>query len=131
MIYKRPLFWEIFSLSIITSFLHYSALVLSLYYTVSWFDIMMHFIGGALIGLIFILIFYIYEWKPFQKNNKATVFIVTLGGVLIVGLAWELWELFVGFTDITTDLPDTLLDIIMDLLGGSMAFLYAKKYLWQ
>ena len=131
MIYKKPLFWEIASLSIIVSFLHYSALVLSLYYTVSWFDIMMHFIGGSLIGLLFIFILYIYEWKPFQKNNKATVFIVTLGGVLIVGLAWELWELFVGFTDITTDFPDTLLDIIMDLLGGSMAFLYAKKYLWQ
>lgn len=131
MIYRRPLFWEIFSLSIIISFLHYSALVLFLYWTVSWFDSMMHFLGGLLIGLIISFIFYIYEWEAFPKNNKVQVLIITLGGVLVIGLTWELWELFVGFTDIVKDQTDTLLDIIMDLIGGGMAFLYAKKYLWQ
>lgn len=131
MIYKKPLFWEIVTLSVIVALLHKAALSFYLYYTISWFDIVMHFLGGGLIGLIILFSLYIYEWEPFHKNHKINVFIVAVGGVLIVGLVWELWELFVGFTDIVKDGPDTLLDIIMDLLGASMAFMYAKKYLWQ
>lgn len=51
--------------------------------------------------------------------------------VLIVGLAWELWEIFVGFTDIIDDRIDTIVDLIMDFIGGYLAFIYARKLLWK
>jgi len=44
--------------------------------------------------------------------------------VVAIGLSWELWELFVGFTDVLSDRTDTIIDLIMDLIGGTSAIIY-------
>lgn len=128
---KKPLIWEILALSVVVAVLHKIALVLFLYWTVSWFDILMHFLGGLLIGLISIFIFFILRFVSIPKNHILNVFIITVGSVLIVGLVWELWEVFVGLTNVLKDQVDTAIDIVMDLIGASAAFLYAKKKIWQ
>lgn len=148
MFFKRPLLKEIFILSIIIAFLHKVALTFYFYWTISWFDIVMHFLGGLLMGLIALFIFitlkFIYISNNISDNNsssdsnnnfnhnneaylfrnKLNAFIITFGFVLIIGLAWELWELFSGLTNALEDKVDTIIDLIIDMIGAGVALWY-------
>lgn len=128
--FKRPLIKEIFISTILISFFHWAALKFYFYWTIEWFDIFMHVFGGFLIGLIavFLLLRFLSEEV---RNNLKISFLLMISFVLIVGLAWELWEIFVGFTDIIDDRIDTIVDLIMDFIGGYLAFIYARKLLWK
>lgn len=118
---------EIIGLGILISLLNYLAIQLFLYWTTDWFDILMHFLGGLLIGLIVISV--IKRFAEGDNLNKNLLYLSVILGVLVVGLGWELWEIFVGFTDVITDQTDTILDLIMDLIGSIGAvFYYYFKY---
>ena len=127
---RKPLFKEIILLSVLVALLHYTALVYFLYWNIEWFDIIMHFLGGSVIGLIALFTYYTSGYVKFPKEHFATVFAMTIGTVLVVGLLWELWELFMGFSNVFEDQTDTVIDIIMDTLGGITAVYYAKKHIW-
>jgi len=130
-LFKKPLLFELLFFSALTAFLHLVALRLYLYWTVPWFDIPMHFLGGFVIGLLALYLFYVSDWAEFPKDHLGSIFTMTLGSVLLVGLGWELWELFMGLTDALNDLVDTFVDLVMDILGGIAAFLYGKRFVWQ
>jgi hypothetical protein len=127
LVVKRILLAEIFFIGISVAVLHKIALSLFLYWNVWWFDIMMHFLGGALISLI--TLFFIYDSKffNFKIKNKAIIFCAAVGMTLIIGLGWELWEIYVGFIDIYVDGPDSFLDLIMDVAGAVAVYLYSKE----
>lgn len=130
MFFRKPLFKEFFIVAVVVAILHYLALQLYLYWTVDWFDIVMHTLGGFLIS-IFVL-FVVISYSDFENLKRHRIFIVSLiiGLTLVVGLTWELWEIFVGFTDTLKDLGDTVLDVIMDTVGAILAIIYSRKYLW-
>jgi hypothetical protein len=130
---KLILWKESIMIGLVVLVLHVLALKFYLYWTVMWFDIPMHFLGGFLIGLIVIAIIKRVQ-LALQKSdeilNKWLLFISVILAVLVVGLTWELWELFVGFTDVLLDKADTVMDVVMDLIGGFTAILYYYfKYL--
>jgi hypothetical protein len=127
---EKSIIKEIFWLSVIVSVLHYAALTFYFYWTISWFDIAMHLMGGFLMGLIGMFILIKTQKKEIFKNKKVSLMLV-LSFVLIIGLGWELWELFVGFTDIISDRLDTMIDLMMDFIGGYFAFLHIDKKLWK
>jgi len=131
MIFKKPLLIELFILAVIVAFLHYLALTFYLYWTIEWFDIVMHFLGGATIAILAMFLFYTSGYMDFPKAHIGSIFAMTIGSVLLAGLVWELWELFVGFTDVIEDQGDTFLDLLMDVIGGIVAFAYGKKHIWQ
>jgi uncharacterized membrane-anchored protein len=131
MVFKKELIKEVMTLSIIVAVLHQLALTLFLYWRTDWFDIMMHFLGGLLIGLIAGFIFYTSGYLNFPKGHKLTIFSMVMGSVLVVGLAWELWEIFMGFTNVLSDRVDTVIDIVMDLIGGVVAYYYMIGKIWQ
>jgi hypothetical protein len=130
---KLILWKESILIGLIVLILHIFALKFYLYWTVLWFDIPMHFLGGFLIGLIVISIIkrvQLAVQKSDEILNKWLLFISVILAVLVVGLTWELWELFVGFTDVLSDKADTVMDVVMDLIGGFAAILYYYfKYL--
>lgn len=128
-LYTKPLFKEITVLAVMVAGLHLLALKLFLYWTTNWFDIPMHFLGGLLIGLIMVFVCYVSGYFNFPTTHRGSVFVVVLGGVLVVGLIWELWEIFVGFTDVIEDQADTILDLIMDILGGCAALAYSARHI--
>lgn len=107
------------------------ALSLSLYWTVIWFDIMMHFLGGALIALI--TLFFIYDPKFFNFSDKkpVVIFFTAISITLIIGMGWELWELYMKFADVYADRLDTGLDLIMDTLGAISVCIYSKNKICQ
>jgi hypothetical protein len=61
-----------------------------------------------------------------KETHHVLIVVSTLLGVLVVGLVWELWELFVGFSLVNKDLPDTVLDITMDMVGALLAIGYVR-----
>lgn len=83
----------------------------------------MHTFGGLIIGLCIL-------WILQKINTKVPphlyIWFVVLG-VLVVGMGWELFEVFTGLTDISKDLIDTIQDLICDTVGGLIAFWLSRK----
>lgn len=122
-----PLHWEILILSLSIAILHYIATIFSLYWTIPWLDIPMHLLGGFIIALISIYALSKIGWFEINKSNTFISLAAVLALTLIVGLTWELWELFAGFSDRLVDLGDTILDIVMDIIGAISAYAYNRK----
>jgi hypothetical protein len=133
MIIKKPFFRELFWLLAVIALLHYFALSYFLYWTVDWFDILMHFLGGFWVAIVAAYLIYFFSSTKddnygvkYIKEHKILFFLSLVGATLIVGLTWELWEVFVGFTDTLNDLGDTILDVVMDTIGAICAFYYTQ-----
>ncbi|MEK7140847.1 MAG: hypothetical protein AAB815_03620 [Patescibacteria group bacterium] len=93
------------------------------YFTIWYFDMPMHFLGGFWLGLLLIWFFRI------DKVSPRLIFKISLG-VLLIGVSWEVFEFwannFIG--QIPFSIPDTLSDIFFDLAGGlSAVFFYLKR----
>ncbi len=131
MFFKKPLFAEVALLAIAVAFLDRVCRFLLLYWTTEWADIGMHFLGGLFIGIVALFVFFTSGYIALPKENMLLVFVVTIASVLVIGLAWELWEIFMGLTNVLRDQADTILDIIMDTLGGLAAIGYVRQRLWK
>lgn len=88
------------------------------YSQIMWWDRLMHFIGG---GLIAILIFYIFK-KPY---------LYTFFAVSFLGFLYEYWELLIdryyfGFSRALGDGPDTVDDLLFNLLGAALVLIVIK-----
>lgn len=111
---------------------HYAGLINRWYWSVSWYDIPLHILGGLWIGLLF---FYLFEAR-FQfvspgrtLRDYVLLFFLVLGFVSFFGILWEFFEYFgdvfllaKGRAAILQEgLKDTLGDFLSDLLGGFLA----------
>ena len=99
-----------------------------LYWTFPWFDMAVHAIGGALIGIGMILVFRIKNRSVSIRNKWLTMFAV----LLVITLGWEAKELLIGNPLFGTSIPlfnfaDELTDVISGILGGLVAFAYLKQ----
>lgn len=119
---------ELILAALLVAFLHQLALNFYLYWTIEWFDILMHFLGGAWVGfgMLYILSIFGFWDNQISRKQEFLIFINLILSLLVIGLTWELWELFVGFSDRLNDRIDTILDIIMDLIGCLTAFYYGR-----
>jgi hypothetical protein len=116
--------------ALLTAILHYIALVNFLYWSVDWFDILMHFLGGATMGLLALFVFFTSGYIPAFRDlskNKWVVFYVVLSFTLIIGLGWELWEIFFGMSNPLLDKSDVILDMIMDTIGALAVIIFDFK----
>lgn len=90
------------------------------YWQMRWFDMPMHFAGGAWIAGVAIW------WKFFSKGvapvpvSFARLALWGIGGALVVGLGWEVYESTVSFfiEGHINDILDTASDLVFDVLGG-------------
>lgn len=92
-----------------------------------WYDIFMHILGGLAIGLLWISIATLFD---ITIKRKWLIVLFTL----IVGLAWEYFEIHFNLTGypVGTKLyyEDTALDILDDIIGGFLAvciYIRSKK----
>ncbi|MDP3731284.1 MAG: hypothetical protein Q8R34_02200 [bacterium] len=107
------------------------------YYRFSWFDTSLHFFGG--LGVYLILSSYFRSDLAGLLWLRRTILLV--GATVLVGVIWEFAEY--SFTTIPAilslpwdglsfigDLPDTLTDLSLDLLGalfGSILHFFRKS----
>jgi len=93
------------------------------YYSISWFDMLMHFLGGVWVALFFLYVFKV-------QTSFARKFLIVISSVLVVGLLWELFEFGMGIiAGENFSISDTLSDIFFDLTGGYLAILAKLKHI--
>lgn len=103
--------------------LHHFALLHFWYWKFWWFDIVMHFLGGVTIGLGVMWLATVLKVETWAHFNHYRFFVYTLLIVFVVGIAWEYFEIFAGaFLIDTTGPGDMLLDLVMDVVGGGVAY---------
>jgi hypothetical protein len=133
MIYSSSMFWNrylapMFIVLALVAGLNWLASARDYYYTIYWYDFMMHFLGGLGIGLFLL-------WVSKLSLGAISVFLNSgakiLLTVIIVGIAWEIFELafrMTAFGDIGYAW-DTGHDLVMDALGGlGVVFTSRKLY---
>jgi len=120
----KPPFQNMLVVLVIIFVLHLISLRNDYYWLIWWYDIMMHFLGGVWVVLVLI-------WL---NQLKAAAVVLTFKRVLttivVVGLAWEIYELLFNqtFIDAKGYGLDTVLDLIMNTVGATAVyFLYQTK----
>ena len=120
---KSPLLYITFGLSVLLWALNFIALDLYLYWTIGWYDIMMHFLGGLTIGALVV-------WFLNLGDRSLRSFLMIFLYTMIVGIGYEIFEYVNGITFSTQKYPvDTALDLGMDAVGATVAYLIAKQIL--
>lgn len=125
----------IFGLLIFILLLHIIATINSWYWTFTWFDMPMHFLGGFWLAMVFMWLnpnFQIQNPKFIKLPNYLITGIITLGFVILVGVFWEFFEFLCdvflfGASYFQKGAIDTIKDLFFDLLGG-LIFLVIYKY---
>jgi hypothetical protein len=91
-----------------------------LYFYHWWFDVVMHLLGGATIGIFSVGLLGRFQPRAFL--------LLTMGAAL----SWEAFEYFAG---ISTSQPgfvyDTAHDLLNDALGAAGAYVLARYTVWR
>lgn len=122
---QKKIFYTMFAVLAVTGILNTIGTALYLYWTVIWFDMIMHFLGGLFVALFFFSVFLFLKTKlPYMEK-------LVLGLIfsILVGLVWEYYELIIGVTDLGElgYWPDTGMDIVMDTLGAFVGVFCAQN----
>lgn len=97
-------------IALVMALVQHYALIYYWYWTYWWLDIVMHTLGGVVVGLLV---------STYVGRRWGTVVL----GVLIVGLSWEVYEYVLGLSLSEPNfLMDSALDLLMDTIGGFIAY---------
>ncbi len=127
---SQRLFKRAFLVLLVTAVLNWFVSMMYLHWTIWWIDIILHFLGGLSVALFFL---WFCATKFDLKNwSSRKILFAVLGCVILVGVLWELYELYFGLTFLSDGLSyfaDTFSDLIMDVVGGLTGFLYIQLLL--
>lgn len=126
---KSSLLLVSFVLAIIFGSMHAMAQVFYFYWTLWWFDYLMHFLAGVFIGLITLWV--AYRWSIFggARPGLLRASLIVFLPVVLIGVAWEVFEYFFGLTEATEEVYalDVAHDLLADLVGGIVAVYVGTK----
>ena len=96
------------------------------YWIYRWFDMPMHFSGGAWLAAFGV--WWQYSKKQVTVPTFSALLAVCLVYALSIGLLWEAYEAVVGFITVghANAMSDTLSDLFFDSLGGSVVAILVK-----
>jgi len=117
-----------FLLVVFVGVLHFVAIKLSLYWTLHYFDSVVHFFAGVSVGFASLWLC-TKDDMPIPISSKK-IFLTSFLGALGVGLVWEVFELLSGITTLSDGIhyvTDTGSDLFMDIFGGVVAGWYFYK----
>jgi hypothetical protein len=117
-----------FILIILIGALHQAGSVFYFYWSLAWFDNMMHFLGGLSMGLLFLWIRYVSGLFVKRTPSKKEVMINVIIFVAIVSIGWEIFEYVFDIANPTGGkyLLDTSHDLISDFVGAITAGLLGR-----
>jgi VanZ family protein len=130
---KNRLLFLAFGSIVLVGSLHFIASAFYYYWTVSWFDNLMHFLGGFSMGLLSLWIIYGSGIIKKIVPEKKQAIITSLICVMVIGVGWEIFEYANGLTQSTESYPlDIMHDLISDFIGAFIAGgLASKKSLYE
>lgn len=115
---------------ILITIFHVVASRFYLYDELWWVDIVMHFLGGLWVVLFSLWTLFFSGFFSFNlKKSKKTFLTVAVSVALIIGIIWEIFEFQTGITFLGPGYwEDTILDLVMDTLGGLVSAFYCLKF---
>lgn len=113
-------------LGLLIAALHFTANAYYLYYHWWWADVVMHFLGGFFVALG--TLWLIHFEVPHTLRPQVPLFTTTLVVTLFVGVGWEVFERVFDAYGALNYALDTLLDLVMDVVGMLGAYLTWKWY---
>ena len=126
---RNRLLYTLAMLICVIAAMHLAATIFFLYWTLWWYDIILHFLGGVFVGLLVLWLQFLsgYFGTPALPSSRK-VFSVMLVAVLAVGVGWEVFERLLGHTwSVEGYWLDTSVDVVLDLLGSVVAFFHFKS----
>lgn len=121
-LYTKLLWYTVITIWVLLA-LHLVAMKFHLYWVVDWFDILMHGLGGLVVG--FFMTALLVKVKPILQQHLGLLVFLILTGTIFIGFLWESLELILDLYMKTTihqpSVSDTILDLIMDGVGGVIA----------
>ncbi|HEY4513745.1 MAG TPA: hypothetical protein VJH69_00265 [Candidatus Paceibacterota bacterium] len=115
----RNLLFAQFGVIAIVGGLHIVGTVNFLYWRLPWFDLVTHVLGGLWAGLF-------AAWILALKN-KLPRMIFCVAATFLLGIIWESFEATNGIINLPKESLDTTKDLLMDTVGGLLAFYVARK----
>lgn len=125
---RKELFIFTFILILFIAALNELAVNYYFYWRIWWFDIMMHFLGGLWVGLSALWFYYFSGFLKNNKNDKRSMFFISLFATILIGLGWEVFELILEVDFSNGYWEDTSLDLVMDIIGAITAFVIVSKF---
>lgn len=124
---RKRLFKTLANSIILLFLLNYFAVKFYWYYSIWYFDMPMHFLGGFSTGLVVIWLLSFFN-SSFILTSKLIFKIIF--GVLLIGILWEVFEILVNNITVQNsfNILDTTSDIFFDLAGGLFAIFYFFFY---
>ena len=119
---KKKLIVRIASIILLIFVLNSLAMKFHWYFSIWYFDMPMHLLGGFWLGLVFILLF---KPKSFSFNEIVQIIL----GFLFVALSWEVFEILIDktITQNPFNILDTFSDICFGLTGSLISVIYFLK----
>ncbi len=108
-----------FVLSLVLALLQAWALAEFLYWRYAWFDIPMHFLGGAAIAAFLVALL---------MHHRLKTFVVLM---IVATIGWEVFEYLFGLPRESNYALDTALDLVMDTLGALTVYTAARLSVWR
>lgn len=120
---SHRLLGNIFTLSVLILVLHLLASEFFWYWKFWWFDILMHLLGGFVIGLCVLWVIHKMTWR----GSTLAMFVGVVTATLVIGIGWEVFEYIYGIAGKDNYQVDTVTDLIMDAIGAVLACKYVYK----
>ena len=113
--------WLVLVLLLLLWGLNHLAGIFDLYYMFYWYDIMMHSLGGIILGLVgVVMVRKIPIFKRLSVSQKIAM-IILFG--LLGGIGWEFFEYIqdaVIGTVLQVSWSDTIMDLLCDTVGAGI-----------
>ncbi len=128
--FRKELFKRAFSTLVLVGLFDVITSKLYLQWTIWWVDIILHFLGGLAVALF---AFWIGSSRSSLKNwSKRKILLTALISAIVVGILWELCELYFGLTFLSDGIKywtNTGSDLLMDVVGGVFGFILINNLL--
>lgn len=122
---------KIFVLIVCIAIFHITATVFHFYWSIWWYDLPLHYLGGIFISLSSLWFLFFSGYVSFGVKKTSDFIIISFIVTFSVAVLWELFELIVG-PDFTRQgyAVDTYVDLIMGIAGSLTGYLffYFMKY---
>jgi len=109
--------------------LHAVGSYLSWYWFYPWFDIVIHILAGLWAALVFLWLATYLGQIDSMKEYRVKSFLIALVSAALIGVIWELSENLgqFTFTNAAGYSLNTAKDLLNDIIGGVLAYLYFVK----
>ncbi len=111
--------------------IHTLVTIFGYYESYWWLDIPMHFLGGiAIAASAYFLLQHFQELNQYSNSSKILQFLIIVSIVALSAVAWEVMEFSLDFyylTEMQPTVQDTMKDLSIGLIGGSLTALFFSK----